>query len=132
MKFHEFFRKVKNLHTNALIKPISSSFKVVCTSPVLVEYMKTVPDDVPMATTSFLIELNPFVSEALWFVNEFFLFLDLKFKILIDKLLVSCYNNNNNNKLVALGTYFFLVEFSEGIWFEIGIHAKQVHAEDDR
>lgn len=93
--------------------------------------MKTVPDDVPMATTSFLIELNPFVSEALWFVNEFFLFLDLKFKILIDKLLVSCYNNNNN-KLVALVTYFFLVEFSEGIWFEIGIHAKQVHAEDDR
>ena len=44
--------------------------------------------------------------------------------------MVSCYINNN--KLVALGTYFFLVEFSEGIWFEIGIHAKQVHAEDDR
>ena len=61
--------------------------------------MKTVPDEVPMATTSFLIELNPFVSEALWFVNEFFLFLDLKFKILIDKLLVSCYNNDN--KLVS-------------------------------
>ena len=78
LRFHEFFRKAKHVHTNALIKPISSSFKVVCTSPVLVEYMKTVPDDVPMATTSFLIELNPFVSEALWFVNEFFLFLDLK------------------------------------------------------